>query len=162
MQFAQDAGMKKDDQKRVQRTVKQNRFLTNYIISSTLGQRQTTDIDNTSRPTSTWDGTKQAYFSLLYSVAGELSARFGKSNVALLQSVEALLPASKVFMQLEAVKPLADLLQLHSDTVAAELSVGSAFLLKKLSSDTTLGSAAQMMLQFKDAIQTFSLYMQLP
>jgi len=57
-------------------------------------------------------------------------------------------------MQLEAVKPLADLLQLHSDTVAAELSVGSAFLLKKLSSDTTLGSAAQMMLQIKDAIQT--------
>ena len=87
------------------------------------------------------------------------SARFGESNVALLQSVEALLPASKVFMQLEAVKPLADLLQLHSDTVAAELSVGSAFLLKKLSSDTTLASAAQMMLQFKDAFPNiFSLY----
>ena len=158
-QFAEDAGMKRDDQKRVQRTVKQNRFLTNYVITSTLGHSHTTETDNTSRHTSTWDGTKRAYFSLLDSVAGELSARFGESNVALLQSVEALLPASEVFMQLEAIKPVADLLQLHSDTVAAELSVGSAFLLKKLPSDTSLASAAQMMLQFKDAFPNiFSLY----
>ena len=43
--------------------------------------------------------------------------------------------------------------------MAAELSVGSAFLLKKLPSDTSLASAAQMMLEFKDAFPNiFSLY----
>jgi len=77
----------------------------------------------------------------------------------LLPSVEALLPSSKVFMQLEAVRPLADLLQLQSDALAAEVSVGANFLLKKLATDSSLDTATKEMLQFKDAfLNMYSLY----
>ena len=41
-------------------------------------------------------------------------------------------------MQPAAVKPLADLLQLQSETLKAELNVEAAFLQKKLPSHSTL------------------------
>jgi len=79
---------------------------------------------------SNWDVQKQAYFSILDSVVGEMTARFGGSNLALLEAVESLLSSSKAFMQPAAVKPLADLLQLQSDleTLEAELNVGATFI----------------------------------
>ena len=62
-------------------------------------------------------------------------------------------------MQLEAVRPLADLLQLQSDALAAEVNVGANFLLKKLAPDSSLDTATKEMLQFKDAFPImYSLY----
>ena len=115
------------------------------MVNKTLGQSSATD------NRSNWDIHKQAYFTQLDSVVGEMAARFEGSNLDLLQSVEALLPSSKVFMQLEAVRPLDDLLQLQSDALAAEVSVGANFLLKKLAPDSSLDTATKEMLQFKNA-----------
>ena len=42
-EFSAEAGMKKDDQPRVQHTRRQNKFLTNYLVTSTLGQNNGND-----------------------------------------------------------------------------------------------------------------------
>jgi len=47
---------------------------------------------------SNWDVQKQAYFSILHSVVGEMTASFWGSNLALLKAVESLLPSSKAFI----------------------------------------------------------------
>jgi len=155
--FATEAGMLKDDQPtRPQRTRTHSKLLANFLVTSTLGATGSTN-DNTGN--SNWDIQKQAYFALLDSVAGEMTARFEGSSLALLQAIEALLPSSKSFMKLAAVKPLADLLQLQPDALAAELSVATGFLQKKLPSDATLESAAKEMTQLKDAFPSmYSLY----
>ena len=80
----------------------------------------------------------QAYFSILDSLVGEMTASFWGSNLALLEVVGSLLPSSKAFMQPADVKLLADPLQLQSETLEAELNVGAAFLQKKLPSHSTL------------------------
>ena len=48
---------------------------------------------------SNWDVQKQAYFSILDSVVGEMAASFWGSNLALLEVVGSLLQSSKAFMQ---------------------------------------------------------------
>ena len=110
---------------------------------------------------SNWDVQKQAYFSILDSLVGEMTASFWGSNLALLEVVGSLFAIlSKAFMQPADVKPLADPLQLHSETLEAELNVGAAFLQKKLPSHSTLETVIkEMMLQFKDAFpDMYSLY----
>jgi len=102
---------------------------------------------------------KQVYFSILDSVVGDMTARFRGINLALLGAVESLMTSSKAFMQPAAVKPLADLLQLQSETLEAELNVGADFLQKKLSSHSTLETVTKEMPQFKDAFPNmYSLY----
>jgi len=86
--FATDDGMIKDEQPQKQRTQRQSRLLTNYLVNTTLGQSSATD------NRSNWDIHKKAYFTLLDSVVVEMSARFEGSNLDLLQSVEAMLPSS--------------------------------------------------------------------
>ena len=144
--FATEAGMRTH-----------SKLLANFLVTSTLGVGATGSTnDNTGN--SNWDIQKQAYFALLDSVAGDMTARF-EGSLALLQAIEALLPASKAFMKLAAVKPLADLLQLQPDALAAELSVAVGFLQKKLPSDAMLESAAKEMAQLKDAFPSmYSLY----
>jgi len=83
----------------------QNKLLTNYLVTSTVGHVSENEHN------SNWDTqkVKQTYYSLLDSVVGEISARFGGSSLDLLQSIEALLPSSKGFMKLAAIKPLAEI-----------------------------------------------------
>ena len=54
-------------------------------------------------------------------------------------------------MQLAAIKPLADLLQLKTEPLEAELSVGTTFLKKKLSLESSLESTTKELVEFKDA-----------
>ena len=61
---------------------------------------------------SNWDVQKQAYFSILDCVVGEITtASFWGSNLALLEVVGSLLQSSKASMQPAAVKLLTDPLQ---------------------------------------------------
>jgi len=46
---------------------------------------------------SQWDEERQTDVSLLDGVAGKIGARFGETNLALFQSVEALLPSFEEF-----------------------------------------------------------------
>ena len=104
-------------------------------------------------------GERQTYFSLLHGVTGEIGARFGETNLALFQSVEALLPSSEEFLKSQSVKPLIELLQLEQSAVDAELAVGAAFFVKKLPKDCTLESATKAVVRFKDAFHNlYALY----
>lgn len=85
--------------------------------------------------------------------------RFGETNLALFQSVEALLPSSEQFLKSQSVKPLAMLLELEQATLDAELAVVAAFFSKNLPKDSSLESATKAIVTYKDAFPSlYALY----
>ena len=125
-------------------------------MSTTLGQQGPTG--NITSQWGEWDQEKQA-FSLLHAVTGEMRIRFGETNLALFQSVEALLPSSEQFLKSQSVKPLAMLLELEQATLDAELAVVAAFFSKNLPKDSSLESATKAIVTYKDAFPTlYALY----
>jgi len=142
----------KDDKRR--RTLTQSKLLQGFLVSTILGQ-QGSALSSASQ----WDEERQTCFSLLDGVTGEIGARFGETNLALFQSVEALLPSSEEFLKSQSVKPLVELLQLEQSTVDAELLVGAAFFVKKLPKDSTPESATKAVVGFKGALPNlYALY----
>jgi len=136
------------------RTLTENKLLIGFLVSTTLGQQ-----GSAQSSASQWDQERQSYFSLLDGVTREIGARFGETNLALFQSVEALLPSSEEFLKSQSVKPLVELLQLEQSALDAELAVGAAFFVKKLPKDSTLESAMKAVVSFKDAFPNlYALY----
>jgi hypothetical protein len=113
-------------------------------VTSTLGQSD-------DKKSSLWNQERQAYFSLIDSVTGEIGSRFGEANIALFQSISALQPSSPLFLDENAIKPLAELLRLQQDPLHAELLVGQSFLRKKLRLDYSFEKTTNLVFQFKDA-----------
>jgi len=155
-EFAAEAGIPiRDAHPRRNRT--QNRLLKDFLVSTTLGQQGPTG--NITSQWGEWDQEKQAYFSLLDAVTGEMRIRFGETNLALFQSVEALLPSSEQFLKSQSVKPLAMLLELEQATLDAELAVVAAFFSKNLPKDSSLESATKAIVTYKDAFPSlYALY----
>lgn len=94
---------------------------------------------------------KQTMFALLDNVIGEMKARFNETNTALVNSVDALLPASLHFLEFSSVQPLAELLQLNQPSLMAELSVAKVFLIDKCSKESHLQDLVMVVRRFNEA-----------
>ena len=94
------AGLTMEDTDPPTRQRLQSKLLAGTLITSTLGQSGNTN------KTSQWNQERQAYFGLIDSLTGEISARFGEANIALFQSITSLQPSSPIFLTDDARKPL--------------------------------------------------------
>jgi len=94
---------------RVQRTVKTTSSLRDFLVTTTLGQREcidgssgSTDANNSNVPTyPLW--YNQLYLPVCDALIGQLELRFNKDSLALAKSVDALLHCKK-----DGIKPLVD------------------------------------------------------
>lgn len=88
---------------------------------------------------------------MIDSVTGEIGSRFGEQNLTLFQSISALQPSSPLFFNEDAVKPLAELIQIQLHVLSAELLVGRSFFINKFGIDCFLQEATKVVYPFRDA-----------
>ena len=100
---------------------------------------------------SLWNQERDAYFALTDSVTGKIGSRFGEQNLTLFQSISALQPSSPLFFNEDAVKPLAELVQIQLHVLSAELLVGRSFFINKFGIDCSLQEATKVVYPFRDA-----------
>jgi len=157
-EFAEVAGLQKEDAARLKRATFQSKLFKDSVVMTSLGQSGSRS--NTTGE-SLWDCDKRAYFHILDGLVGELETRFGTESQKLYQAMSALMPssASKLLAKNDILY-LAELMRLDASILDGELLSTSKFIMGKLDSSSSLADATTVVHTYREAFRTYMPYMQ--